>query len=174
MKTIRPYWMKIAAMMICHIAIAACAVAFVYVSKVMVDKAVAVHAGTAEGEGWEALGIWAAAMGGIIIVRILLNAIKSYIQTKTDVKLRNRLRSRMFDMLLNTRVESGTGHHSGDLVNRVFEDVRVVASAISGALPNTIGAGLQFVAALVFLLILDIRLAIVLAVIVPIGALGGR
>ena len=174
LKTIRPYWTKIAAMMICHIALAACSVAFVYVSKVMVDKAVAVHSGTAEGEGWSALGIWVCAMAGIIIVRILLNALRTYIQTKTDVKLRNKLRSRMFDMMLKTRLESGNSHHTGDLVNRVFEDVRVVASAISGALPNTIGAGLQFLAALVFLLILDIRLAILLAVIVPIGALGGR
>ena len=174
LKTIHPYWMQITAMMICHIAMAACAVGFVYVSKVMVDKAVGIHSGSIDGTPWSILGIWAGAMAGIIILRILLNSIKTYIQTKTDVNLRNKLRSHMFDQLLNTRLESGANHHTGDLVNRVFEDVRVVASAISGALPNTIGAGLQFIAALVFLLIIDIRLAIVLAIIVPFGVIGGR
>lgn len=178
LKTIRPLRMQIAAMMLCHITVAACAVGFVYVSKVMVDNATAMFAAKAAGGSagsiWTNLGIWTCAMGGIIVIRILLNALRTYIQTKTDVRLRNSLRSRMFDQLLNTRLESGANLHTGDLINRVFEDVRVVASSVSTALPNLIGSGLQFAAALVFLLILDLRLAIVIAVIVPIGIAGGR
>ena len=158
LKTIRPLRMQIAAMMLCHIAVAACAVGFVYVSKVMVDNATAMFAAKAGGGSeagiWTNLGIWTCAMGGIIVIRILLNALRTYIQTKTDVRLRNSIRSRMFDQLLNTRLESGANLHTGDLINRVFEDVRVVASSVSTALPNLIGSGLQFAAALVFLLIL--------------------
>ena len=180
LKTIRPFWMQVTAMMLCHIAVAACAVAFVYVSKVMVDNATAMFAAQAAGAAetvgtiWTNLGKWACAMIGIVVFRILLNSLRSYIQTKTDVKLRNRLRSRMFDQLLNTRHENSASLHTGDLVNRVFEDVRVVASAVSVSLPNTIGSGIQFAAALVFLLILDLRLAIVIAVILPVGIIGGK
>ena len=180
LKTIRPFWMQVTAMMLCHIAVAACAVAFVYVSKVMVDNATAMFAAQAAGAVetvgtiWTNLGKWACAMIGIVVFRILLNSLRSYIQTKTDVKLRNRLRSRMFDQLLNTRHENSASLHTGDLVNRVFEDVRVVASAVSVSLPNTIGSGIQFAAALVFLLILDLRLAIVIAVILPVGIIGGK
>ena len=180
LKTIRPFWMQVTAMMLCHIAVAACAVAFVYVSKVMVDNATAMFAahaaGAAETVGtiWTNLGKWACAMIGIVVFRILLNSLRSYIQTKTDVKLRNRLRSRMFDQLLNTRHENSASLHTGDLVNRVFEDVRVVASAVSVSLPNTIGSCIQFAAALIFLLILDLRLAIVIALILPVGIIGGK
>ena len=180
LKTIRPFWMQVTAMMLCHIAVAACAVAFVYVSKVMVDNATAMFAahaaGAAETVGtiWTNLGKWACAMIGIVVFRILLNSLRSYIQTKTDVKLRNRLRSRMFDQLLNTRHENSASLHTGDLVNRVFEDVRIVASAVSVSLPNTIGSCIQFAAALIFLLILDLRLAIVIAVILPVGIIGGK
>ena len=180
LKTIRPFWMQVTAMMLCHIAVAACAVAFVYVSKVMVDNATAMFAAQAAGAAetvgtiWTNLGKWACAMIGIVVFRILLNSLRSYIQTKTDVKLRNRLRSRMFDQLLNTRHENSASHHTGDLVNRVFEDVRVVASAVSVSLPNTIGSCIQFAAALIFLLILDLRLAIVIAVILPVGIIGGK
>ena len=169
--------MQITAMMLCHIVTAACAVAFIYVSKVLVDNATAIFAAGTSGktdEVWSGLGIWACAMAGIIIVRILLNALRSYIQTKTDVRLRNRLRSKMFYRILNTGLEAGQTHHTGDILNRVFEDVRVVASSVSVSLPNIIGAGLQFAAALVFLLILDVRLAIVIAVILPTGILGGK
>lgn len=180
LKTIRPFWMQVTAMMLCHIAVAACAVAFVYVSKVMVDNATAMFAAQASGAVetvgtiWTNLGKWACAMIGIVVFRILLNSLRSYIQTKTDVKLRNRLRSRMFDQLLNTRHENSASLHTGDLVNRVFEDVRVVASAVSVSLPNTIGSCIQFAAALIFLLILDLRLAIVIAVILPVGIIGGK
>lgn len=180
LKTIRPFWMQVTAMMLCHIAIAACAVAFVYVSKVMVDNATAMFAAQAAGAAetvgtiWTNLGKWACAMIGIVVFRILLNSLRSYIQTKTDVKLRNRLRSRMFDQLLNTRHENSASLHTGDLVNRVFEDVRVVASAVSVSLPNTIGSCIQFAAALIFLLILDLRLAIVIALILPVGIIGGK
>jgi ABC-type multidrug transport system fused ATPase/permease subunit len=180
LRTIRPFWMQVTAMMLCHIAVAACAVAFVYVSKVMVDNATAMFAAQAAGAAetvgtiWTNLGKWACAMIGIVVFRILVNSLRSYIQTKTDVKLRNRLRSRMFDQLLNTRHENSASLHTGDLVNRVFEDVRVVASAVSVSLPNTIGSGIQFAAALVFLLILDLRLAIVIAVILPVGIIGGK
>lgn len=180
LKTIRPFWMQVTAMMLCHIAVAACAIAFVYVSKVMVDNATAMFAAQAAGAAetvgtiWTNLGKWACAMIGIVVFRILLNSLRSYIQTKTDVKLRNRLRSRMFDQLLNTRHENSASLHTGDLVNRVFEDVRVVASAVSVSLPNTIGSCIQFAAALIFLLILDLRLAIVIAVILPVGIIGGK
>lgn len=180
LKTIRPFWMQVTAMMLCHIAVAACAVAFVYVSKVMVDNATAMFAAQAAGAAetvgtiWTNLGKWACAMIGIVVFRILLNSLRSYIQTKTDVKLRNRLRSRMFDQLLNTRHENSASLHTGDLVNRVFEDVRVVASAVSVSLPNTIGSCIQFAAALIFLLILDLRLAIVIALILPMGIIGGK
>ena len=180
LKTIRPFWMQVTSMMLCHIAVAACAVAFVYVSKVMVDTATAMFAAQAAGAAetvgttWTNLGKWACAMIGIVVFRILLNSLRSYIQTKTDVKLRNRLRSRMFDQLLNTRHENSASLHTGDLVNRVFEDVRVVASAVSVSLPNTIGSCIQFAAALIFLLILDLRLAIVIAVILPVGIIGGK
>lgn len=176
-KTLSPFRMQITAMMLCHIVTAACAVAFIYVSKVLVDNATAIFAAGTSGktdEAWSGLGIWACAMAGIIIVRILLNALRSYIQTKTDVRLRNRLRSKMFYRILNTGLEAGQTHHTGDILNRVFEDVRVVASSVSVSLPNIIGAGLQFAAALVFLLILDVRLAIVIAVILPTGILGGK
>ena len=180
LRTIRPFWMQVTAMMLSHIAVAACAVAFVYVSKVMVDNATAMFAAQAAGAAetvgtiWTNLGKWACAMIGIVVFRILLNSLRSYIQTKTDVKLRNRLRSRMFDQLLNTRHENSASLHTGDLVNRVFEDVRVVASAVSVSLPNTIGSCIQFAAALIFLLILDLRLAIVIAVILPVGIIGGK
>ena len=171
LKALRPCGWSVAGMMLCHLLLTCCSLSFVYVSKKMVDGAVAVFDGSAE---TSSLGIWAAAMAGIIVVRILLNALRSYLQAKTDVKMRNRLRARMFDVLLHLQNDGGERRHTGDLLNRVLEDVRVVSSTIAVSLPNLFGASLQFVAALAFLLWLDIRLAVVIALVVPVGVLGGR
>lgn len=177
LKVIAPFWISVVAMMLCHLAVAACAVAFVYVSKVLVDNAVAILSSSASAgfdAGTDGLAVWVCAMVGIIVMRILFNALRTYIQTRTDVRMRNSLRARMFNILLNARAEAGTQLHSGDMMNRVSEDVRVIASAVSLSLPNLFGAALQFVAAFVFLLFLDLRLAALIVVIVPFGVLAGR
>ena len=171
LKASRPYGWALAGMMLCHLLLTCCSLGFVYVCKKMVDGAVAVFNDNAE---ISSLSIWAGAMAGVIVVRILLGALKSYLQAKTDVRVRNHLRSKMFDVLLHLQNDGGERRHTGDLLNRVLEDVRVVSSVMSVSLPNLFGASLHFAAALAFLLWLDPRLAIVIALVVPIGVLGGR
>ena len=167
----RPYGWSIAGMMMCHLLLTCCSLGFVYVCKAMVDVAVEVSDGAG---GSSALWKWAGAMACIIVLRILFGALRTYLQARTDVKMRNAMRARMFDVMLHLQNDGGERRHTGDLLNRVLEDVRVVASAMSVSLPNIFGAGLQFVAALVFLMILDVRLSLVIVVVVPVGVLGGR
>ena len=168
---VRPYRMRLVIIMACHILIAGCAVGFVYVSKKLVDTAVAVFSQTMHSR---AIVVWALAMAAIAVFRILLNALRSYLQTTTDIKLKNRLRKRLFSILLHLQSDGGARHHSGDVLNRMQEDVRVVASAFAISLPNILGTALQFLAAFVFLLILDLRLAIVIVIVVPLGMLIGK
>ena len=158
-------------MMLCQLVLTVISLCFVFVSKKMVDVAVAVY----NGEGSERpIWFWAIAMGVLILFRISINAIRGYLQTKTDVRMRNRLRANMFDVMLHMQSGAGERRHTGDLLNRTLEDVRVLASVISGSVPNLFGASLQFVAAFCFLLWLDARLAVVLLVILPVGIVCGR
>ena len=153
-------------MMMCHVLLAVCSVAFVYVSKKLVDVAVAILGGTLESG---ALTGWAVAMVSVIVIRVLLNATKSYLQTKTDIALKNRLRYNLFNVLLRVRNEGGARHHSGDVLNRMQEDVRQVSSVLAVSIPDLFGTLLQFAAAFGFLVYLDVRLAFLVVVIVPLG-----
>ena len=167
----KPYGWALAVMMLCQLVLTVISLCFVFVSKKMVDVAVAVYNGeVAERPIW----FWAIAMGVLILFRISINAIRGYLQTKTDVRMRNRLRANMFDVMLHMQSGAGERRHTGDLLNRTLEDVRVLASVISGSVPNLFGASLQFVAAFCFLLWLDARLALVLLVILPVGIVCGR
>ena len=171
-KVVRPYRASIAVMMVCHVLLAACSVGFVFASKKLVDIAVVVLQTGAERSG---LWVWASIMIGIVIGRIGLNALRSYLQTRTEINLKNRLRRRLFDVLLHLQNDGGsTRYHSGDLLNRMQEDVRVVSTAFSSSIPNLLGTSLQFVAAFVFLMGLDARLGLLVIVIVPAGIIAGR
>ena len=155
-KAVRQHWNPMAVMMICHLFLAGCAVAFVYICKELVDIAVAVFKGVADREG---LFIWLGMMAGVIILRILLNALRTYLQTRTEMRVKNSLRRRLFDILLRMDAEGSKKYHSGDILNRIQEDVRVLSSTIAVFLPNLLGTAFQLVAALAFLLYLDLRLA---------------
>lgn len=167
----RPYWKQMSIMLLCNLLIAGCAVGYVFVSKKLVDVAVALF--KSGGSGRE-LGVWAAAMIAIVLVRILVNAVRSFVQTTTEVKFKNALRRRLFDSLMHLRNESAVRLHSGDLLNRMLEDVRVVSSAFAVSIPSLIGTVFQLIAALVYLIILDWRLALVIIVVVPGGMAVGK
>lgn len=170
-KAVRPYRAAIAVMMLCHVLLAACSVGFVYASKKLVDIAVEV---LQNGGDNSILWIWTSVMIGIVIGRIGLNALRTYLQTRTEINLKNRLRRRLFDVLLHLQSDGSARFHSGDLLNRMQEDVRVVSTAFSSSIPNLLGTSLQFAAAFAFLMILDARLGLLVIVIVPAGLFVGK
>lgn len=170
-QALRPYWASVTCMMICHVMLAVCSVAFVYVSKKLVDVAVAILGGRPVETGLE---IWAVALAVVIVLRIMFNALRTYLQTRTEIALKNRLRYNLFDVLLHVRNDGGSRHHSGDVLNRLQEDVRQVASTLAGSVPNLFGTLLQFLAAFGFLIYLDVRLAVIVVVIVPLGLVVGK
>lgn len=170
-RAIRPHWLSVACMMMCHVLLAACSVAFVYVSKKLVDVAVAIFSGA---DSQSSLTVWAVAMGLVILVRVFLNALRSYLQTRTEIAVKNRLRYNLFNIILHFRNDGGARHHTGDVLNRMQEDVRQVSAVLASSLPNLIGTVLQFAAAFGFLIYLDVRLALIVVAIVPLGLAVGK
>ena len=167
----RPYWKQMTVMMLCNLLIAGCAVGYVFVSKKLVDVAVELFRGGPSDQG---LPVWAVAMVAVVLLRISLNALRSYVQTTTEVRFKNDLRRRLFDSLMHIRNESVARLHSGDLLNRLLEDVRVVSSAFAVSVPSLVGTAFQLIAALAYFVILDWRLAVLIVIIVPGGIFIGK
>ena len=171
LKTVRPYWDSLSVMMSCHVLLTGCSIGFVYVSKKLVDTAVALLGGTALSRD---LSFWALLMVSIILFRIVLNALRSYLQTKTEISMKNSLRKRLFDNLLHLQNDGGERYHSGDVLNRLQEDVGVVSKAFAVSLPNLLGTALHFLAALIFLMTLEPRLGLLIVIIAPAGLIIGK
>ena len=170
-RAVSPYWFPMSVMMACHVLLACCSVGFVYVSKKLVDTAVAMYSGADTGNS---LAVWAGFMVAVILVRILVNALRTYLQTRTEISMKNGLRHRLFDIVLHLQGDGAVRRHSGDILNRMQEDVRMVSSVMAVSVPSLFGTALQFTAALVFLVVLDVRLAAVIVAVVPVGILIGR
>lgn len=170
-RVVRPHAFSLAAMMFCHVALAVCSIVFVYACKRLVDAAVSTFSGSTTPE---TIKIWFIVLSAIVLLRIALNACRSYIQTRTEIKIKNGLRRRLFDILLRAQSDGNNRHHTGDILNRIQEDVRVVSTAFASSFPNLFGTALQLAAAMAFLIYLDLRLAIVIVVVLPVGMLVGR
>ena len=180
---VRPYcgWMSV--MLLCHLCITLCSIAFVFVSKVLVDMAVAIFSSGAA-SGFTSfpfkeptngnLFLWATAMVAIMLLRIGLNSIRTWLQTRTEIALKNRLRRRLFDALMHRESLTASRHHTADMVSRLQEDVRIVSSAFASSVPGLIGTAMQFLAAFSYFLYLDFRLALILVFILPVGMIVGK
>ena len=170
LRTARPYSFPLALLILCGVIQAACTIFFVYVCKQLVDCAVAAFSGA----GPEPISKWFFCLLAVVLIRVVLNAFRAFIQTKTEIRMKNALRRRLFTIMLRMQSDGALKHHSGDIINRIQEDVRVVTSATVGSLPNFIGTSLQFMAAVTFLIYMDLRLAMAVVVVVPIGLVAGR
>ena len=98
-------------------------------------------------------------MAGCMLLQVLLSALEQRVSSYSDVVLKNKLRHSIFSKLMEGKWEGKEKFHSGDTLNRVMEDVRVVAEAITKSIPSVISASLQFCAAFIFLFTLAPGLA---------------
>lgn len=124
---------------------------FVWICKQLIDRAT-----SGQGEG---IWLYIALMAGCMLLQILFGAAEQHVASLSDVILKNKLRHKLFTRLMESRWNGKEVFHTGDTLNRVMEDVRVVAEAITKSVPTAITAGVQFIAAFAFLFILEPGLA---------------
>lgn len=111
--------------------------------------------------------LFVAAMVGCIIVQILLSTFVSRKEIESELDMKNHLRHRLFSHIMDSRWAEGGRMHTGDVMNRIWEDVDTIANTICVVVPQSIVTCIQFVAAVTFLALLDYRLAIAVVFILP-------
>ena len=94
-----------------------------------------------------------------LIMQVLLSAQETRLMSFADISFKNRLRHKLFSILMGSRWDGKESFHSGDSLNRVMEDVRVIADAITRSIPALVTSGVQFLAAFTFLFFLKPKLA---------------
>lgn len=161
-----PYRWSLIGSVLCSAVLAGCSFVFVWLSKALID--------TATGHVQGSLLLLGSAFAAVLLVRIGMRSLRSWLLAHCSLKMKNAMRQHLFDSILQMTAPAKGKMHSGDIVNRLEGDVGAAASAFSSTVPNLLGTVMQLCVAVTYLLILDARLAWLMIVIVPTGLFAAR
>ena len=137
---------------------------FVWVCKELVD--------IATGESQEPLGQWTAFMIACIVLQICCRIASSYCEQYGRINIQNNLRARLFYSLISSRWSGRERFGTGDAVNRLEEDIRVVS--VSSHIPAVVVTFAQLAAASTFLLFISPNLLWALVGLMIAGIIASR
>lgn len=139
------------ASMLANLAGVGASLLFVYICKTLID--------IATGNSGRDLAGWSLAMVATMAAQTLFSLLRTRLAAQTDIRIKNNLRMQLFSRLICAYHGSRGERHSGDITNRLEEDVRVVSECLSNSLPALLSATVQFIAAFCFLMALNNTLA---------------
>ena len=138
----------------------------VVVSLLMVwamQRAIDIASGFREGSIYWAVAV----MGGLILCEFALSISRVWIKNILGVKAQNVMQQQMLDRLLRSEWRGRETRHSGDVMNRLEQDVRTVVTFITETLPSTVSTVVMFVGAFIYLWQMDRWLATITVAILP-------
>lgn len=135
-----------------------------------VQRAIDVASGHAEGSIYWSVGV----MALLILCGYALRICSIWVRNILGIKAQNRMQQRMLDRILRSEWTGKESHHSGDVLNRLEQDVGTVVSFLTETIPNTISVVAMFVGAFLYLFSMDKVLAFVIVGIIPVFVLLSR
>lgn len=135
-----------------------------------VQHAIDVASGHAEGSIYWSVGV----MAMLILCGYALRICSIWVRNILGIKAQNRMQQRMLDRILRSEWTGKESHHSGDVLNRLEQDVGTVVSFLTETIPNTISVVAMFVGAFLYLFSMDKVLAFVIVGIIPVFVLLSR
>lgn len=136
---------------------------FVWLCKHLIDTA------THHTQGNIATGLLL--MAGCIVLQLLLSSLTNRIYAHTEISLRNKLRQNLFEHILKSRWNGREAFHTGDMMNRMEGDVRIITSILANAIPAAGTTLFQLAGAAIFLACLNLRLTLVILFVMPLALL---
>ena len=118
----------------------------------------------ATGHDLQQVKLYAVLMAVTVILIRICSVISGLVSTKANAVLMRDMRSMVLHRVLKKQYASVGVYHSGELVNRMFSDVNVVKSGITGIFPQLVSMAVSFFGAAFILMSMDWRFVILLVV----------
>lgn len=144
---------KIAALIVGITLHAVIGTVFALLCRGIVDSAVN---GSAEG-----IGYYGALLGCAVLCQLVLQLACNGLEENIRARLEMKLRSEMLADFMKKEYSALGGFHSGELLNRMFSDVSVVANGMTTIIPSAISSCTRILCAAAVMLVLDRRFAFV-------------
>ncbi len=111
---------------------------------------------------------------GVLLLQITLNIFNSWWDSYNHVKAQNILRKDLFGHVMQSRWDGRERFLSGDTVNRLEEDIRVVSELLTQRIPGIVVTLLQLLAASAYMLYMAPNLLWVLVILMMAAVLGSK
>ena len=134
------------------------------------QRAIDIGSGVREGSIYGAVGV----MALITLCDFGVGIARVWIKNILGVKARNRMQQLTLTRLLHSEWRGREAMHSGDVINRLETDVNHVVDFLTETLPSTLSTIALFIGAFVYLLQMDVWLAIITVSILPLFIAGSR
>ena len=128
------------------------------------QRAIDIASGVCEGSIYWAVAI----MASLIMGEFGVGISRVWIKNILGVKAQNRMQQRILARLLRSEWRGREAMHSGDIINRLEQDVKTVVTFLTETLPSTLSTLAMFVGAFVYLLQMDLWLAFTIVGILPV------
>lgn len=107
---------------------------------------------------------WAILLVTVVVVEIILFILSRILATQMSARLEIAFRENVFSKLLRKEYSALSSFHSGEVQNRLFNDVTVVSENVATLLPQFISLITRLVAALVAVYVVDAFFASVILI----------
>lgn len=105
---------------------------------------------------------YVAAVIAVVLAQLGVNALNRWLYERFRSDIENTFKQRLFHEILNRDYARVSAVHSGEWLNRLTNDTAVVANAYTEILPGLTGMLIQLASALVMIVALDLRFAVIL------------
>ncbi len=111
---------------------------------------------------------WAVAVMALLILgEFAVGISRVWVRNILGVKAQNVMQQRIMARLLRSEWRGREAMHSGDIINRLEQDVKTVVTFLTETLPSTLSTVAMFIGAFVYLLQMDVGLACITVGILP-------
>ena len=134
------------------------------------QRAIDTASGARDGSIYCAVGI----MATLILGEFALGISRVWVKNILGIRAQNRMQQKLLARLLRSEWRGREAMHSGDIINRLEQDVKHVVTFLTETLPSTLSTLAMFIGAFVYLMQMDTWLAIITVGILPLFLLVSR
>ncbi|MDE6470527.1 MAG: ABC transporter ATP-binding protein/permease [Eubacterium sp.] len=104
---------------------------------------------------------FAFALLGVVLLQMTLSITRSCVSERCKGRLEIILKRHLHDVIMKKDYSTVTSYHTGELQNRMFNDVGIVTNGFTTILPQSIFFGTKLISSLIYLVIIDKVFALV-------------
>lgn len=132
-------------------------VAFANFSKRVID-------GATEYKSLDYVIKFAFALLGVVLLQMVLSLLRTGLADRCKGRIDILLKRHLLDVIIEKDYASVSKYHSGDLQNRLFNDINIVSDSFTKILPNAVFFVTKLLSSLIYLIIIDKIFALVFVV----------